>query len=117
LEASKITLEHRSGGGPSTSLVEEAQTTNLPLTELATGHKTLQIEIETINFLMPELQEHMKTLSHLNILVSKMPTHILQSLQVSILHEIRLSAYEEHREMTKVMDERAQLQQQYATTL
>jgi hypothetical protein len=59
----------------------------------------------------------MKTLSHLNILVSRMPIHILQSLQIGILHEIRLCADEENWEMTKVMDERAQLQQQYATTL
>jgi len=58
----------------------------------------------------------MKTLIHLNILVSRMPVHLLQSLEIGILNEIRLSAYEENREMTKVMDERAQLQQQYATT-
>jgi hypothetical protein len=66
---------------------------------------------------MPELQEQMKTLSHLNILVSQIPIHILQSLQIGIFHEIRLHADEENREMTKVMDERAQLQKQYATTL
>jgi hypothetical protein len=65
----------------------------------------------------PELQEQMKTLSHLNILVSQMPIHILQSLQIGILHEIRLHADEANWEMTKVMDERAQLQQQYATVL
>jgi phage shock protein A len=59
----------------------------------------------------------MKTLSHLNILVSQMPIHILQSLQVGILHEIRLHADEANQEMTKVMDERAQLQQQYETSL
>jgi hypothetical protein len=59
----------------------------------------------------------MKTLGHLNIMVSQMPIHILQSLQVGIFHEIRLCVDEANKEMTKVMDERAQIQQQYEIAL
>jgi hypothetical protein len=57
----------------------------------------LQIEIDAIEFPMPELQEQMKTMSHLNILVSQMPIHILQILQIGILHEIRLQEMKQTR--------------------
>jgi hypothetical protein len=103
------------GGQPSTSSVEEAHIVHPVLTELAVGCRMLQIEIDAIEFPMPELQEQMKTMSHLNILVSWIPIHILQILKIGIFHEIRLCADEANQEMTKVMDERAQLQQQYET--
>jgi hypothetical protein len=109
LEAARITPKCRSGKGPSTSPVEEAHTANPLLTELIVGRKMLQIERDVVDFPTPELQEQMKTLSHLNILVSQMPIHIIQSLQVGILHDIRLCRNKANREMTKVMDERAQL--------
>jgi hypothetical protein len=80
--------------------------------ELAVGCRALEIQTYAVEFPTPELQEQMKTLSHLNILVSQMPIHILQSLQVGIMHEIRLHADLTNRELTKVMDERAQMQQQ-----
>jgi len=59
----------------------------------------------------------MKTLSHLNILVSQIPIHILQILKIGILHEIRLRAYEAKQEITKLMNERDQLQQQYEISI
>jgi len=59
--------------------------------------------------------EDTKTLK--NIGVMNAYTHKLQSLKIGILHEIRLHADEANWEMTKVINERAQFQQQYATAL
>jgi hypothetical protein len=39
-----------------------------------------------------------------------MSIHILQDLQIGMLQEIRIRGDEAHQEMTKIMDERAQLQ-------
>jgi hypothetical protein len=73
LETVKIAPEKGSGEGPSMSLIEEARTTNPFLSELAVGCRVLEIETDAVEFPTPELQEQMKTLSHLNILVSQMP--------------------------------------------
>jgi hypothetical protein len=59
----------------------------------------------------------MKTLSHLNILVSRMPTKILQRLQISIMQEIRLCAELACKELIKVMGEKEETQQKYTTSL
>jgi hypothetical protein len=91
--------------------MEEAEVSHPVLIELSVRRKTLQIEIDVVEFLTPELQEQMKALSHMNIVVTWIPIKILQSLQIGILHEIRLHANEANREMTKVIDEMAQLQQ------
>jgi hypothetical protein len=97
LEAARITLEHKFGGQSSTSLVEEEHTPNIPMTELAVGCRTLQIEIDTVKFPIPKLQEQMKKLIQLNILVLHMPIHILQILQIGIFHENKLHVDEVNR--------------------
>jgi hypothetical protein len=83
------------------------------LTQLAVGHRTLQIEMDTLEFPMSELKEQVNALGHLNIVVSRMSIQILQDLQIGILQEIKSRGDEAHQELTKIMDERAQLQQQY----
>jgi hypothetical protein len=52
---------------------------------------------------MEELKEQVKVISHLNIVVSWIPIHIFQGLQIGIFHDIRLQGEEAHRELTKVM--------------
>jgi hypothetical protein len=97
--------------------MEEVKAANPFLTQLATGYRSLQIETDKIEFPMEEIQVQMNIVSHLNILVSQMPIHILQILQIGIFHEIELCADEEKWEMTKLMDEGTQWKQKYSTSL
>jgi hypothetical protein len=77
LETVRIAPEKGSGEGPSTSPIEEAGTTTPFLSELADGRRVLEIASDTVEFPMQELQEQMRALSHLNLLVSWMPTKVL----------------------------------------
>jgi hypothetical protein len=70
LETVHIAPEKCWGEGSSTSPIGEVRTTNPFLYELAVGHRVLKIETDAVEFLTPELQEHMKMLSHMNVLVS-----------------------------------------------
>jgi hypothetical protein len=54
-EETIITPEHILGGQTSTSSIEEEHMTNLPLNELATRCKSLQIKMNAIDFPMNEL--------------------------------------------------------------
>jgi hypothetical protein len=67
--------------------------------------------MDALEFTMIKLQEQVNALRHMNIVVSQMPIHILQDLQIGLLQEIKIRGDEAHHEMTKIMDERAQLQQ------
>jgi hypothetical protein len=42
------------------------------LTQLATGHRTLHIETDALEFPTSELKEQVNALGHLNIVVSRM---------------------------------------------
>jgi hypothetical protein len=77
LEIVYITSKKELGEGPSMSPIGEARNTNPFLSKLAVGCRVLKIKLYVVDFPMLELQEEMKTLSHLNILVSWIPTHIL----------------------------------------
>jgi hypothetical protein len=57
LEVPWITLEHRSKGGPSTILMEEVEDAHPVLTELTTGCRMWQIDIDIVEFPTLELQE------------------------------------------------------------
>jgi hypothetical protein len=70
LEVINITKEHRTERGTSTIIVEEAETAHRVLTKIAAGHKILQIETDIIEFPMGKLQEQVKVIRHMNIVVS-----------------------------------------------
>jgi hypothetical protein len=57
LEATNIVKEHGTEGGTSTILVEEEEIAHSVLTKLVVGNKTLQIEMDAIEFPTIELQE------------------------------------------------------------
>jgi hypothetical protein len=95
-EKTSIKKECHKEGGTTTILVEEVETAHPILTKLATGHITLQIETDAIEFPTTELQEQVKEIIYLNIVVSRLLTHILQSLQMGMLHEIRIRGEEAH---------------------
>jgi len=59
----------------------------------------------------------MNKVSHLNILVSWIPIHLLQILKIGIFHEIKLWGDEAHCELTKVINESTYLHQQYDIAL
>jgi hypothetical protein len=89
--------------------VEEEKTAHLVLTKLAVGHIILQIEMDAFDFPTKTLQEHVKAIIYLNIMVSQMLTYILQRLKMGMLHEIRIQGDKAHQKLTKVQDERDQL--------
>jgi hypothetical protein len=66
---------------------------------------------------MGELQEQVNALSYLNIVVSWMSMQRLQDLKAGLVQEMRDKGDEEQKEMERIRDERAQLQEQYDTTL
>jgi hypothetical protein len=90
LETVRITPERGSGEGPSMSPIEEAGTTTPFLSKLAVGHRVLEIVSDAVEFPMQELQEKVRALSHLDLVISRMPTIVLQSLHIGIMQEIRL---------------------------
>jgi hypothetical protein len=57
--------------------MEEAKVSNLVLTKLVAGHITLKHDTDSGEFQTPKIQEQMKILGHLNILVSCIHIHIL----------------------------------------
>jgi hypothetical protein len=81
----RIAPERGSGKGPSTILVEEVGTTTSLMSELEFGHKVLKIASNAVDFLTQELQEQVRALTHMDLVISWMPTIILQRLQVSIM--------------------------------
>jgi hypothetical protein len=83
----------------------------LALTQLTIGHRTLQIETDALEFPMGELQEQVNVLGYLNIVVSRMPMQRLQDLQEGLLQEMKNRGEEAHRELERIRDERAQLQE------
>jgi predicted nucleic acid-binding Zn-ribbon protein len=87
------------------------------LTQLTLGHKTLQIETDTLEFPVGELHEQINALGHLKIVISRMSMQKLQDLQAGLVQEIRNIGEEEHRELERIRDEWAQLQEKYDTTL
>jgi hypothetical protein len=60
---------------------------------------------------MGELQEKVNALGYLNIVISRMPMQRLQDLQEGLLQEMKNRGEEAHREMERIRDERAQLQE------
>jgi exonuclease VII large subunit len=64
-----------------------------------------------------ELHEQVNALGHLKIVISRMSMQKLQDLQAGLVQEIRNRGEEEHRELERIRDERAQLQEKYDTTL
>jgi seryl-tRNA synthetase len=53
----------------------------------------------------------------MNLVVSRFPMRRLQDLQVGLLQEIQNRGEKAHQELTRIMDERVQLQQQYDVVL
>jgi hypothetical protein len=64
-----------------------------------------------------KLQEKVNALGHLNIVISRMSMQRLQDLQAGLVQEMRNRGEEEHIELERIRDERAQLQEKYDTTL
>jgi hypothetical protein len=77
----------------------------------------LEILSDIIGFPMQELQDWVKELSHLNLVVSWMPTTILHILHIKIMQEIRLHAELGYKELTKVIDEKEEIRKKYTTAL
>jgi hypothetical protein len=73
LDTMNITVEKNSREGISMSPVEEAEASNPFISKLVAMHIVLEAQTYAVEFLTPELQEQMKTLSHMNILVSHIP--------------------------------------------
>jgi hypothetical protein len=84
---------------------------HLVLTHLAVRHRTLPIEVDTLNFPTSELKEQVNALGHMNIVISRIPIQILQYFQMGLLQEIKSRGYESHQALTKMIEERDQLQQ------
>jgi hypothetical protein len=84
---------------------------------LTTEKKILQLEIDVLEMLTVELKQQVNSLGHLNLVVSRMPIEILQDLQTCLLQAIKNKGEEAKKEITGIMDERVQLQQQYDVTL
>jgi hypothetical protein len=70
LEAANITKRAQDRGRTIHNSREGSRDLHPVLTQLATGHKTLQIEMDTLEFPMIELQEQVKVIRHMNIVVS-----------------------------------------------
>jgi len=59
------------------------------LTKLESKHQTLHIETDALEFPMSELKEQVNALGHLDLVVSRIPIHILQDLQMGLLQDIK----------------------------
>jgi hypothetical protein len=81
------------------------------------GHKTLQIETNALEFPVGELHEQVNALGHMKIVVSRMSMQKLQDLQGGLVKEIKNRGEEDNKELERIRDKRAQLQDKYDTTL
>jgi len=117
LEAAKLTKKHMFIEEPSTGPRRQEESVQPTLTPLTLGHKTLQIETNTLDLSMGKLHEKINALGHLNIIISRIPMQQLQYLQAGLVKEIRNRGEEEQRELERIGDEWAQLQEKYDTTL
>jgi hypothetical protein len=48
----------------------------------------IKISADAIGFPTPEMQEQVQGLSHLDLVISQMPTIVLQGLQMGIMQEL-----------------------------
>jgi DNA repair exonuclease SbcCD ATPase subunit len=64
-----------------------------------------------------ELQEKIKVLGQLNIVISKLPIQRLQDLQEELVQEIKNRGDAVNRDLERIRDERAQVQAQYDMAL
>jgi len=117
LETTCIKKEHRSGGGPSTRPRTEEDSVKSALTWLTREHRTIQIDLYALEFPVGKLQEQIKALGQLNIVLSKIPIQILQDLQTQLVQEIKNGGDTMNQDLERLRDERAQVQEKYDISL
>jgi hypothetical protein len=70
----------------------------------------LYIEIDGLEFSTTELKQQVNALGNLSPIVSRLSMRRLQDLQVGVLKEIQNRGEKEHKDLTRIMDERVHLQ-------
>jgi hypothetical protein len=75
--------------------------------------QVMKIVARALEFPMAELQEHVKALSHINLVLSQLHVEVLHSLHMSVTQEIQFRAVSTSMELTKVFVNNDVLQVEY----